>query len=165
VSPALAAHGGLWLATLAPAATVAVTPGAAATARSALNFPLQPSPPSLNEAAQIALTNARVTGAILLAAFTVTRCHRARALLDVALLAVVAPNAVMVGVALGAYGPSGLPWLVHLPLEWAALATALTAYVTARRRTLPARDQARRAAAVGVLVVVGALAESLLTPR
>lgn len=165
MKPTLAAHGGLWLATLAPATAVALTPGAAATARSALNFPLQPAPPSLNEAAQIALTNARVAGAIIVCAYAVARCPAARRLLDPLLVAVVVTNAALVGIALGAYGRAALPWLIHLPLEWTALAMALTRYLSARRDSVSLIVLGRTGAIVAVVVAVAATMEVVLTPR
>jgi len=148
--------GAIRLATLVPATVVAATPGLAASARTALGFTLQPTPPSLNEAASIALANARVAGAILICAYAVARCPPARRLLDPLVVLIVLSNAALVGVALGAYGTRALPWLVHLPLEWTAFGLALTRY-------LAPRPKGR--AAIAFLLVAAAAVEVRLTPQ
>lgn len=86
-------------------------------------------------------------------------------LLDLLVAAVVLGNAALVGVAFGAYGARAVPWLVHLPVEWAALGTALALYLTARRRPVGRQIVVRSAVAIAVLVAAAAVTETYLTPQ
>ncbi len=162
--PHIAAHTILWLLTLTPAAVVAAGPGLAARSRDLLGFTLTSRPGSLAEAAGIAGTNARVLTAIVLAAYAASRAGALRPALDGLVGLVVMANAALVGTALGAYGLDGLPWLVHLPLEWAALAKALAVYLTARRRPLHSVRIARVLVVLVAFTAVAALLETYATP-
>ena len=153
----------LWIPTLTLAALTAAAPGAAEAARDALAFELQPYPGSLDEAWVIALTNARVVAAVLLAALAVAFAPLVRCFADIAVALILIPNIGLVGVAAGAYAHDAPRWLVHLPLEWAALACALASYMT-EREGAPGRDRSGPVAATG-LVVAAALAETYLTPQ
>ncbi len=159
------AHGALWAATALPALAVAALPGAPAAARAALGFSLAPPPPSLAETIGIATTNARVAGAILLAAVAVASAPAIRRLLDAMLVLVLTPNAVLVGVALGAYGAAAIPFLVHLPLEWIAIGNAVSAYLRARRGGDRLRPVAADVLRIGAVLAAAAWVEVWLTPR
>lgn len=154
----------MWAATLIPAAAVAALPTVAASIRARFLFRFDATSGTLLEVASIAGANARVLGAVLVAAVAV-RAGVARRLLDVVAAAVVLGNAAFVGMALGAYGDRALPWLVHLPLEWAALATALAVYLAARRRPIGLDPILLVGAGLAGLVVAAAFTESYLTPQ
>ena len=161
-APALIVHVALWGATVVPAAVVHASPELAHDVRTALAFRFEPRPGTLNEALGILGTNARVTATLLLAAFAVTRAPVVRPALDALVAVVVLTNATVVGVAIGAYGKAALPWLVHLPVEWGALATATAAYARSRAGPARVRESAARTAA---LLVIAALIEAYLTPQ
>ncbi len=158
VSSALAA------ATFVPAAAVAAVPRLAASTRRAFGFELQPTPGSLHEAAEIAATNARVVAAVLLAAWGVSRAPIVKPFLDALVVLVGGVNAALIGCAIGSYGIGALPWLVHAPLEVAALAVAAAAYRCSRAQ--PPGAPPYRSVAVGCagLVAAAAVVESYLTP-
>lgn len=157
-------HAALWATTLAAAAVVGCVPGLAGATRDALGLALRPHPGSLEQAATILATNARATALIFIAAAVAARLRPLRAPLDAWVIATLALNAMLVGAALGAHGTDAVPWLVHLPLEWAALARTATHYLHARGRRRRA-STARSAAAVAALLVAAALVESYATPQ
>jgi hypothetical protein len=68
-----------------------------------------------------------------------------------------------VGAALGAYGPALLVRLGHVPVEWTALAVALTA--PADRRLRPCIRSPQSAILVTALLVSSGLLEVLATPH
>ena len=85
-------------------------------------------------------------------------------LLDALVALGLAVNAGLVGLALGAYGSALLPWLPHVPLEWAALAIGLAAYLRARRLAPRVRDVASAGALAVVPLVLAAAIEAWATP-
>ena len=155
----------LWAVTLAPAAIVHASPDLAHDIRTALAFRLEPTPGTLDDALGILGTNARVTAALLLAAVAVAGLAPLRPVLDVFVITIVVANAALVGIATGAYGPAALPWLVHLPLEWAALGTAAAEYTRARAGPLRPRHVARSAGVTALLLILAAVSETYLTPQ
>jgi len=161
----LIGHAAIWSLTAVPAAIVAATPGLAAAARAELGFALRGSPGTAAEAAGIAANNARVLAAILLTAYAAGRAARVRPALDALVALTVATNAAIVGTALGAYGTRGLPWLVHLPLEWAAIGLVAGSYLERRRAPAPLGALARAAAGAVLIVVAAALIETYATPQ
>lgn len=163
--PALLAHGGLWTATLVPAAIVAAIPDAASRLRSILAFELQPSRGTIAEASAIAGQNGRLVLAVLLAAVVARHTARLRPLIEVPIVAVVGGNAALVGLALSAYGARGLPWLVHLPLEWAAIGNAASRYLADRHTRSSLSAVARAAVTSLALLVAASVVEVFLTPQ
>jgi len=157
------AYAALWALTAAPAALIAVVPGAAHTARAHLNFAFAPTDGTPAEALDILLTNGRVLAAITLAAWAASRSGALRPMLDASVALTAAVNVALVGVAIGAYGPRALAWLPHLPLEWAALACALAAYSRHRRQAQQLQTLAAPFAAWAVLLVLAAVVESYIT--
>ncbi len=136
----------------------------AAHVRGMLAFPLTPTPGSAGEVLDILTTNARVLGVIALAALSVRHVRSLALALDVLVLALAAGNATLVGAAIGAYGPQTAPWLAHLPLEWAALATTLAAYVHIRRGApMRAHTAGILLVLTAVLLIAGAIVESFST--
>ena len=155
----------MWLLTIAPAVMVSTVPGASDAVRSRLAFALTPHEGSIPELLDIAETNARVVLAIALGAWARHRVAGVGLWTDLLVPVILAVNAVMVGVAAGAYGSRALPWLIHLPLEWTALAVVAGLHRVARRRTVATRDCALITAVALALVVVGALVETYITPQ
>ena len=143
---------------------VAALPGAPTAVRATLAFRLQPQVVTLADAVSLAATNAKAAGLVLLGALA-ARDRVTRTVFDVLLTVLLAGNMAIIGAALGAYGPQLLPWLVHLPLELAALAVPAAAYVCARSARLrPCRLLATTALTVALLAVA-ALVETYLTPH
>jgi hypothetical protein len=162
--PAVHTTVALLLATLAVAALTAAVPGAPSRLREAFAFSLEGGRGgSLVEAANYFATNARVVAALLLAAWARTRIATG-ALLDAPVAAMLAANVGLVGAALGAYGFRAVPWLVHLPLEWAALGATSAAYVRSRTQRLSGDATAATAGAAALLLAGAASAEAWATP-
>ena len=160
-----AAAASLWLLTIVPAIVVGALPGASDALRNRLAFALTPHEGSTPELLGIAETNARVVLVIALGAWARSRAPGLHLASDLLIGVIVAVNAVLVGVAVGAYGASALPWLVHLPLEWTALALVLGLHRVGRRRTIRARGCVLVTAVALALVGLGALVETYLTPQ
>jgi hypothetical protein len=114
------------------------------------------------EALSIALQNARIAAATLLCALTVRALPgRARIAVDAVLAAVMALNALFVGIALGVYGTRlAAATAPHLPLEFAALCLAGGAYMHARRQPLGRVVLAAVAATCALLLVIAATLET-----
>lgn len=155
----------LWGTTLLAALVVAATPALAANVRDMLALPLTATPGSAGEALDILTTNARVLGAIALAALSARHARPLAPALDLLVVTLAAGNVTLVGAAIGAHGPPAAPWLAHLPLEWAALATGLTAYRQARRPTLlQTHTVGILIALTTTLLTLGAIIESFAVP-
>jgi hypothetical protein len=145
------------------AVVVALVPGWAPAMRSAFGLAFRPPPPDLSTMLGYATANARPIVLLLLGAFVASRSAAGRCVFDLVVGAVLSVNVVLVGVALGAYGIGLVPWLLHLPLELAALATAAGAYRTARRATLPPTALLRSALISALLLVAAAFVETYVT--
>jgi hypothetical protein len=119
------------------------------------------------EALGIALHNAKLAAATLMCALAAPRLPlRARLLADIALATVLAVNASIVGLALGAYGERlAAATAGHLPIEFAALSVAGGAYLSARRGPVNARALACIGALCGMLLLVAAAAETYASGR
>lgn len=154
----------MWAATAVPAAAVAAVPGAAAAARDALRFQLVPAAGSAAELLDIAATNGRVVLAIALGAWSASRLPALRPVVDLVAATVVLANAALVGIAAGAYGTRAMPWLVHLPLEWAAIALVAGLHRLGRAQPLAAIPAVKAATAALLLVGLGALSRPI-SPR
>jgi hypothetical protein len=163
------------------AALVAVT--ALATIAGAVDHALVPATPphptlhpTLAATASILLNNARVLAlpyGLLILRFDTVRWGRT--LGSVLLIGVLGINAVTVGLALGRWQGRLIPYLPHLPLEWAA--TGLAASVWARTLGVCRRDPGDLAPAAGchgpaitaaltlLLLAAAAAIEVLLTPH
>lgn len=167
VRAVLTASGVLWGATAAIAALVAAIPQLVRAARDVLGplgaHPLQRSPV---EVFHIAANNALVAGSMLaFAAFAARMGPKTRTVCDVVAVSIVARSAVFVGVALGAHTPALLPYLPHLPLEWAAIGIGAGAWLHARRRSLGGRELAALTVLAAVALIGAAVLETYATPR
>jgi hypothetical protein len=146
------------------AVTVAALPGLPAALRGALGFRLGPETASLATAISLLTANAKPAGLLLLGALA-ARDRLIRPIFDVLLAALLATNMALIGAALGAYGPRLVPWLVHLPVELAALAIPAGTYLHARRARLRPCVLLATAALTGAALLIAALVETYLTPH
>ncbi len=146
---------GLWAVVLLVAVVVAVVPGLDESARGWLGYHLAPAPGSFAITAEIAAHNARWVLSLGILSFVRTKLGRPRPL-DALVCLNAAVNAGLVGLALGGYGLSGLPYLAHMPIESLAMATALVGY---------RRSEHRPFAVAALLLIMAALCESYLTPQ
>ncbi len=84
---------------------------------------------------------------------------------DVIVLAVIAVNAIPVGIALGRWQIRLIPYVPQLPLEWAALILAVSAWLTIRTSTATRHQIAVLGASTAVLMLAAAALETWGTPH
>jgi hypothetical protein len=148
----IAAYAALWSATfLGAVAGRVIRDGPVVTAAPTRGVPVM---------VNASVTNARLIAAIALAGLLVQRVRAWRRPLDVTVTTLVALNTVAVGAAVGSGGRGVARELVHLPLEWAALAAAVVLYGLGRRGALTWSTAARCAAASAGLLLFAACAEA-----
>ena len=124
--------------------------------------------PSASAVASILLNNLRVLAApFILVAARFDRARGSRLAGDAIVAAILAGNAIAVGLALGRWRGTLIPFLPQLPLEYLAAATAATAWLDARRcaRSSGSRIAMPYAAATITLTAGAAAIEVLLTPH
>jgi hypothetical protein len=155
----------LWALTVAAAVLVLLAPGAGAYARNMLGFTLAPQRVDLPDAIRVWLTNARFIALLTTTALLACRHRALRFVCDVVVGWAICSNVALVGIALGAYGARAPRWLVHVPLEWAAIAAALALYLRARRRAPNAHELALTLLTAGAVLVAAALLETFATPH
>ena len=158
----------LWALTLLASIATAAIPPLAGAARGLLALHLAPvtnPPPSPGRVLAIAAHNIRTAGwPLLLPYLGAQRRVWSRTLADSAVFASVAVNAVLVGLALGAYQARLLPYVPQLPLEWAGVAVAPADWWLRRDDTHGGRHRVAAAALV-VLLVAAAVVETCLVPH
>ncbi len=160
---AFRAFGWLTLGTIAAALVAAATPTLAASLRAWFAFEPGVRAGGSAQAIGIWTANLRPLGLLLLATLAL-RERRLRPVLDGIVALALGTNVALVGLALGAYGPPLLPWLAHVPLEWAGLAAGLAAFARARDHT-PSLPAVAGAGAVGAgLLALAAVVEVWATP-
>lgn len=122
--------------------------------------------PSARAVAELVVHNAFTAGWPLL--FVLLRLHREKwqrefgtALLGAFLFV----NGAFVGAASAVAGEALVPFLVHLPVEWAAVAVAATGWLVACRRELSRAALGGLAAAFLVLVCAAAVLETYAVPQ
>jgi hypothetical protein len=121
---------------------------------------------SLGDAIAILQNNLRVLAAPLLLCllkFPASRLGRRAG--DLLILGLAAANAIPVGLELGRWHTKMLPYLPQLPLEWAALTVAITAWLAARQGHMPARQLAVLGTATALLLAGAASIETWCTPH
>ena len=133
----------------------AVVPGGPAAARALLGLRFDPPPPRIADAAAIFAHNLLVLAPLLAGSPLVAWLGRGRRLLSAYAAWQAAWAVLTVGVALGAYGPRLLPWLVHVPVEWAAFSVALGRYIDTCAGSPLARSPKRLASVAMLLVAAG----------
>lgn len=120
---------------------------------------------TLGDIASVAIANTRVLSApFLLALFRFPSDRRSRQLGDLLVVALLAGNALHVGVALGHDRGALLPYVPQLPLEWLAAAVAAAAWLMLRTGART-RTGLAYLAAVLVLVAAAAAIETICTPH
>ena len=149
---------------IAAAAAAVALSGLGDDARRALRFGFGGVERTPGEALRLAIHNARFAAGTLLCAIAAPRLARpARLLVDLMLTSLLAINAGLVGVALGAYGQRlAAAIALHLPLEFAALSLAGGAYMQASKQPLGTRALARVAALCALLLAAAATLETYL---
>jgi len=121
---------------------------------------------TIAEAAGIAVTNLRVLSApFLLVLLGLHHGARRRRIGDLAIALLATVNIVQVGLALGADGPRLLPYVPQLPLEWAALALCLAAWLELRTGHAARGRLGRYAAAILALTITAAAVETFAAPH
>jgi hypothetical protein len=153
-----AAYTALWAVTLT-AATIALLAGVAPQLT-----PDGDRGGSLTETLSILTTNARMAGVTLAAALLLRAVREWRPIFDAVLGLLYAFNASVVGLAIAEHGPAIVPWLVHLPIEWAAFAITAGAYLQARRAPLPWSLLTRYAVAAAAALILAAVVEGYALP-
>jgi len=122
--------------------------------------------PSVGAVVGILGQNLRVLAApYLLAIFRFDRAPRARLAADVLVAAILAANALRIGLALGRWQARLVPYLPQLPLEYLAAATAASAWTDRRYGDADGRTLWRRALFTAVLLAAAAATEVLATPH
>jgi hypothetical protein len=122
--------------------------------------------PSLGAVAGILGQNVRVLAApYLLVMFRFGRNRRARRAGDVLVAGILGGNALRVGLALGRWQDSLLPYLPQLPVEYLAAAVAASAWILGRRGGMNHRALCIQAPLTALLLSGAAAAEVLLTPH
>jgi hypothetical protein len=166
----LYAYGGVWIATLVPAALVAlVGQPLVLPVRHVLGLALTAQrnpPPHVGQVLALAAHNIPIASWPLLLGLLGAHHHRlATRLADGVLLACIILNALPVGAALGAYGTAVLPYLPQLPLEWGGLALGASAWLVQRRRSLAVSEGlGLLVLSAGVLLCAAAL-ETVAVPH
>lgn len=160
----LGSYGLLWLGTLL-AALLALPLAGQLRGVFAFRFALAPSG-TASMAALIATNNLREAAIPLLFAALKTGGRRRPVILgDVVVGASLAVNVALGGLALGAYGIRLLPYLPQWPLEWGALALALTGWRRARNGRRDPCELALLAIATAILLCLAALIETYAVPQ
>ena len=124
--------------------------------------------PSASAVASILLNNLRVLAApFILVAARFERARRSRLAGDTVVAAILVVNGIAVGLALGRWRGTLVPFLPQLPLEYLAAATAAAAWLDTRRRPRPSRPRSAviNGAATITLTAGAAAIEVLLTPH
>jgi hypothetical protein len=154
----LAAYLGLWLVT-GLAAGAAHSIGAARDLVASIYHPklYAHSPADFGTIARRFADNATRGWPLALALAPYGRWAWAVGLADCLLAANLAVNAALVGGAVGLAGIGIAPYLLHLPMEWAALAVTVSGWLAARRGASRAVVVAHLGAFVALLLVAAAI--------
>jgi hypothetical protein len=121
--------------------------------------------PSLATAISIWQSNLRVLAApFILAALRFADSHLWRAIGDLLVAAITGYSTLTVGLALGRWGATLVPYLPNLPAEWAALSLAVVVWLLARKHALAGSGLAALAVTIAVLLAAAAALETWATP-
>ena len=121
---------------------------------------------SIADALGILANNARALAApFALVLLGLARQRSGRWIRDLIVVAVAAVNAIPVGLALGRWQGRLIPYIPQLPLEWAALATALIAWLQARTGACTTRQLVPLAGVTLALLTTAAAVETWCTPH
>jgi hypothetical protein len=163
-------HAAVWGATLSAAVVVTlVGEPARLAARQTLGLALTPGhtpPPTLAHVLELASHNIPIAAwPLLLGVAGAPRRAPTRALLDALALGCLLANTIPVGAALATYAAHLLPYVVQLPLEWAALALGYGTWLVERRRALRGIERLSCLAIIALLLLCGALLETFAVPH
>jgi hypothetical protein len=165
----LAAYGAVWAATLASALIVGAVGPVKAPVGNLLRLHLHASEtpaPGLRHVVALAGHNLPIAAwPVLLGVAGAHRSQLGRRLADTAVVAAIGANILPVGGALGAYGPTLLPYVPQLPLEWAGLALGSTAWLVQRDRALTVRERLAVLTITAVLLLCAASVETFAAPH
>jgi hypothetical protein len=121
---------------------------------------------NFSDALAILANNLRVVAVPFgVALLGLARTRTGRTIGELTVIAVASVNAVPVGLALGRWQGRLVPYVPQLPLEWAALATSLTAWLQARTGTLTGRQISLLAASTVFALAAAAAVETWCTPH
>lgn len=121
---------------------------------------------SLGDWLSILSTNLRVLAVpFLLAALRLPATRAGRTIGDLILATLTALSTLSVGIAIGRWRGRLIPYLPHLPAEWAALTLALAAWLLIRTGHAPVRQLAGLAAVITGLLIAAASLEAWATPH
>lgn len=121
---------------------------------------------SVADALSILSNNARLLCVpFLLAGVRFADSRPGRVIGDAAMIVLTAVSAVTVGIALGRWRGRLIPYLPHLPLEWAALTAAGAAWLLVRTGHAPTRQLVALGAVTLVLLCAAAVVETWATPH
>jgi len=121
---------------------------------------------SLSDAAAILAHNLRVLATpFLCVALRFPDSRPGRHAGDLLVLAITALSAIAVGIELARWNTVLLPYVPQLPVEWTALTTAVTAWLTARDGTAARRAVSELAVLTTVLLLVAVCLETWCVPH
>lgn len=157
----------LWAATALAALAVSCVASLHQLAEASIDLNLRPhARPNTANVLRLVVANAWMAWPLLVAQLGGARIAWARTLTDVALIGNLALNTILVGAALGRYGPPLVPWLPHLPVEWAALAVAASGWLGARSGAIAGgRALASRLVLFLALLLTAAALETYAVPH
>jgi hypothetical protein len=166
----LYAYTAVWVATLIPAALLALAGRALALpVRHLLALALtahRNPPPRVGHILALAAHNIPIAAWPLLLGLAGAHRHRlATHVADGVLLACIILNTLPVGAALGAYGAPLLPYIPQLPLEWAGLALGASAWLVQRRRALSVPEGLGLLALIAGVLLCAAVLETVEVPH
>jgi hypothetical protein len=166
----LYAYTAVWVATLVPAALLALAGRALALpVRHLLALALtahRNPPPRVGHILALAAHNIPIAAWPLLLGLAGAHRHRlATHVADGVLLACIILNTLPVGAALGAYGAPLLPYIPQLPLEWAGLALGASAWLVQRRRALSVPEGLGLLALIAGVLLCAAVLETVEVPH
>jgi Stage II sporulation protein M len=165
-APACSAFAGLWIATALGAGAELLDPGL--TGATPPHPTLHATPAAI---ASVFTTNLRVLALPFLLIAVGCHINRITRLAgDMSVAAVLAINAFRIGVAIGRWRTVLVPYLPHLPLEYAAVAVAASAWIKFRQHgishpSLSTREAIVELVAATALLLAAAAVEVLLTPH
>jgi hypothetical protein len=123
-------------------------------------------PPDLANLTSVAVHNFPIAAWPLLLGVVGAHQHELlRHVADAVLASCIGINTLLVGAAIGAYGPALLRYIPQLPLEWAALAVGASAWLLLRRKPITVTQGLAVAAATLGVVIGAATIETLAVPH
>jgi hypothetical protein len=166
----LYAYAGVWIATLVPAALVALAgQPLVLPVRHALGLALTAQrnpPPGIGHVLFSEAHNLQIVAwPLLLGLIGAHRHPLAKHVADGLLTACIIVNTLQVGAALGAYGTPLLPYIPQLPVEWGGLALGASAWLIQRDRALTVSEGLGLLALITVAVLCAAVLETVAVPH